>query len=50
MTGAHPNTKTTRQCVDCPAKITAYGNRKRCVECQEQNRLERARISKRKSK
>jgi hypothetical protein len=35
MTRPHPNGKQMRQCADCPAEIPAYGNRKRCVDCQD---------------
>ena len=41
MTGAHPNVKQQRKCADCPAKIPAYGNRKRCPTCQEKARISR---------
>ena len=30
-----PDAKTMRKCVDCEAMIPAYGNRKRCVDCQD---------------
>lgn len=35
MTRPHPSPKQTRKCADCPAVIPAYGNRKRCVDCQD---------------
>lgn len=35
---ARPRSKNTRTCADCPATIEAYGNRKRCPECQDKAR------------
>lgn len=48
MSKPHPESKTTRTCADCPATIPAYGNRKRCLECQD--RAYRARKNNRRKK
>ena len=39
-----PTTIQTRQCLDCPATISAYGGRKRCAECQDKERLRQAAV------
>lgn len=35
MSRPMPKGEQTRQCADCPAIIPAYGNRKRCSDCQD---------------
>lgn len=42
---ANPNKVMVRPCIGCGCDIPAYGNRKRCLDCQDEAYKERQRAS-----